>query len=415
MSDPKVSTARTTGSPATSVPLRAITLTLAFACGASVANLYYAQPLLELIARSFHVGQGTASIVVTATQLGYALGLGLLLPLGDLVENRALASRTLVLTATALAVAALAPDFGLFLVVSVLVGTTSVVAQILVPFAAHLAPPAQRGKFVGQVMSGLLLGILLARTLASLAAAAWGWRSIYFISAGLMLLTAFAVVRLLPKRTPPRTSSYGALLSSLGELIRNEPVLRRRAVRQACMFGSFSAFWTAITYELVDAHHLSQTGIAIFALVGAGGAGAAPIAGRLGDRGVGHFASGAAILLAAAAMVLAGAGAGSVVLLAAAGVLLDVAVQTHQVLSQREIYALREDARARVNAVYMGTVFIGGAISSAIAGVLHSHYGWTGVTIFAAALPLVAAGTWLRGSLVERVKYRGDAPAPSAA
>jgi predicted MFS family arabinose efflux permease len=442
MSDPKVSTARTTGSPATSVPLRAITLTLAFACGASVANLYYAQPLLELIARSFHVGQGTASIVVTATQLGYALGLGLLLPLGDLVENRALASRTLVLTATALAVAALAPDFGLFLVVSVLVGTTSVVAQILVPFAAHLAPPAQRGKIVGAgsvaaqilvpmaaslasverrgqvvgtVMSGLLLGILLARTLASLAAAAWGWRSIYFISAGLMLLTAFAVVRLLPKRTPPRTSSYGALLSSLGELIRNEPVLRRRAVRQACMFGSFSAFWTAITYELVDAHHLSQTGIAIFALVGAGGAGAAPIAGRLGDRGVGHFASGAAILLAAAAMVLAGAGAGSVVLLAAAGVLLDVAVQTHQVLSQREIYALREDARARVNAVYMGTVFIGGAISSAIAGVLHSHYGWTGVTIFAAALPLVAAGTWLRGSLVERVKYRGDAPAPSAA
>jgi predicted MFS family arabinose efflux permease len=385
-----------------SVPIRAITLTLAFACGASVANLYYAQPLLELISRSFQVGQGTAAIVVTATQLGYALGLCLLLPLGDLLENRALASRTLLLTAVALAAAALAPDFGVFLVVSVLVGTTSVVAQILVPFAAHLAPAEQRGRFVGQVMSGLLLGILLARTLSSLAAAAWGWRSIYFISAGLMLLTSFALVRLLPKRTPERTSGYGTLIASLGELVRHEPVLRRRAIRQACMFGSFSAFWTAITYELINAHHLSQTGIAIFALVGAGGAAAAPIAGRLGDRGVGNLASGAAIVLACAAMVLAGAGAGNVVLLAASGVLLDVAVQSHQVLSQREIYALREDARARINAVYMGTIFVGGAISSAITGVLHSRYGWTGVTVFAASLPVVGLVVWLRGTVLER-------------
>ena len=156
-----------------------MTALLAFACGASVANLYYAQPLLGLIARTFSVGQGTAAVVVTATQVGYALGLACFLPLGDLVENRALASRTLVATALALAVAAVVGNFGAFLAVAVLIGFTSVVAQVLVPLAAHLAPEAERGRFVGTVMSGLLIGILLARTVRSLAAAAWGWRSIY--------------------------------------------------------------------------------------------------------------------------------------------------------------------------------------------------------------------------------------------
>ena len=173
--------------------LRLVMLVLAFAGGASVANLYYAQPLLGLIRDSFAVSGGTAALVVTLTQVGYAAGLALLLPLGDLLENRKLASRTLLVTAVALAAAAAAPSFGVFLVAVALVGVTSVVAQVLVPLAAHLAPPQSQGKYVGQVMGGLLLGIMLARSVASLAAAAGGWGRSYVLSAGVMVLTALVL------------------------------------------------------------------------------------------------------------------------------------------------------------------------------------------------------------------------------
>ncbi|HEX4702959.1 MAG TPA: MFS transporter [Pseudonocardiaceae bacterium] len=393
--------------------LRLVTVTLAAACGLAVANIYYAQPLLGLIAGSFRISNGIAAAVVTANQFGYALGLLLLLPLGDLVDNRKLAPRTLIGTALALAVAAASPDAALFLVMSVLVGITSVVAQILIPLAAYLAPPAERGRVVGQVMSGLLLGILLARTVASLAAAAWGWRSIYVISAVLMVATAACLARVLPSRPPDHTASYRRLLASVVVLARREPVLRRRALSQALMFATFSAFWTAITYELIGAHHLSQTGIGVFALVGAAGAGVAPLAGRLGDRGHGAVGRAAAMIIAVLAMVLAGVGADSVVLLAAAGVLLDVAVQTHLVLSQRDIYALRADARARINATFMSTVFVGGAVSSAIAGLLDDTFGWRGVTVFAAVLPVLAVLPYRRGRGVPTAPVAPDWPVTS--
>jgi predicted MFS family arabinose efflux permease len=362
-----------------------------------VANLYYAQPLLTLIAHSFGVSQGTATIVVTATQIGYALGLALLLPLGDLLENRRLVSRTLVVTALALVAAAFAPDLGVFLAATVLIGVTSVVAQILIPLAAHLAPPQIRGQFVGQVMSGLLLGILLARTVASLAAAAWGWRSIYLVSAGLMLLTSLALVKLLPQRRPNSTARYGKLLVSVITLAGTEPVLVRRALAQALLFGSFTAYWTAISFELIDVHQLTQIGVAVFALVGAAGAAAAPIAGRLGDRGHGRIGRLGALVLAVGSAVLAGLGASHLVLLGLAGVMLDFAVQGHQVLSQRDIYALRDDARARINAVYMTSVFTGGAIASAVTGLVHERWGWSGVTVFAGVLPVVSFLLWLDG------------------
>ena len=375
--------------------LSVIILVMAVACGLTVANLYYAQPLLSLIASSFRVSQGTAAIVVTATQLGYAAGLAFLVPLGDVLENRKLACRTLVITAAALAVAALSPDFTLFLIMSVGIGVTSVVVQVLVPFAAHLAPPDQRGKYVGRVMSGLLLGILLARSLASVTAAAWGWRSIYLISAVAMIALSAVLWRMLPARAPVAAHRYGRLLRSAVHLIAVEPVLRRRAVCQALMFGAFSAFWTSIAYELVDAHHLSQLHIAVFALVGAGGAAAALVAGKLGDRGLGRPVRGLSMVVGAGAMVLAGLGSGSVILLAAAAVLLDLGTQGNQVISQRDIYALREDARARLNTVYMTVSFIGGSIASAVSGWLYQSHGWTAVTLFAAALPLAAGCIYL--------------------
>jgi predicted MFS family arabinose efflux permease len=375
--------------------LRLVTVTLAVACGATVANLYYAQPLLAQIATSFHVSQGVATTAVTATQIGYAVALLLVLPLGDLLEVKRLASRLLVVTALALVVAAYAPSLWVFLVASVVVGGTSVVAQILVPFAAHLAPADQRGRFVGQVMSGLLIGVLLARTVASEVAAAWGWRSIYLISAGFMLAVAVALLRLLPTRPPDHTGSYGRLLGSLIDLVRTEPVLRNRAVGQAVMFGTFTAYWTAIAYELIGVHRFDQAGIGFFALVGAAGAMAAPLAGRLGDRGIGRRSRGVAIGVGIAAMVLAHLGAAHVALLVASAALLDLAVQGHQVLGQREIYALAPDARSRVNAVYMTTMFIGGATCSGLTGWIHGRWGWSGVTLFCTALQVVALTVWV--------------------
>jgi predicted MFS family arabinose efflux permease len=384
--------------------LRLVMLVLAFACGASVANLYYAQPLLGLIRQTFGVSAGTSALVVTVTQVGYALGLALLLPLGDLLENRGLSSRTLLVTAAALAVAAAAPGFGVFLVALALVGVTSVVAQVLIPLAAHLAPAQSRGKYVGQVTSGLLLGIMLARSVASLAAAAWGWRSIYAISAAVMLATALALARLLHRRQPGQqlagrqqaghSVSYPRLVASSVALARSEPLLVRRAASQALMFGAFTAYWTAIVFELTGRHHLSQAGIAVFALVGAAGAAAAPVAGRLGDRGFGVPVRGAAIALGVAALLLAAAGPSSLALLALSAVLLDFAVQGGHVLNMRDIYALRPEARARMNSVYMTTVFAGGAASSAVTGIISQHAGWPGVAVFAAILVAVAGLVW---------------------
>ena len=394
-------------SPSTSAPtgtgisrrrLSTLTFILAAASGLSVANIFYSQPLLDLIAQAFGITESSAAIVVTVTQLGYAAGIIVLMPLGDLIENRALASRVLVVTAIAAGLAALAPNLPIFLAVSVLLGFTSVVAQIVVPFAAHLAPEAQRGRFVGQVMSGLLLGIMLARTFSSLLADLWGWRSVYVVSAVLMLVMAVVLATTLPKRDPDHTDGYRSLMVSIGHLIRTEPALRRRAFLQALMFATFSAFWTSIAYELIKQHHLTQTEIAIFALVGAAGAAAAPIAGRLGDHGYGRPATGVVFALAAVAMALAGLGAHSLILLALAGILLDLAVQGNLVLSQQEIYALRPDARSRLNTVFIGSVFFGGAIGSALSGFLYDRAGWTGVSALGVVLSLIGLAVWL-GSL----------------
>ena len=374
--------------------LRLLTLLLAVACGLTVANLYYAQPLLALIAASFHVGHGTATAVVTTTQIGYALGLLFVLPVGDLVDNRVLVTRTLLVTALALAGTALAPNFGTFLAAAALVGLTSVVAQILVPFAAHLAPAGEAGRFVGRVMSGLLLGILLARTVASLLAEAVGWRAIFVASAVAMAALSAVLWKALPPRAPDHRAGYGALLRSVGQLLRQEPALRRLALGQACMFGTFTAFWSAIAYELIDAHGFGQDAIGVFALVGAAGAAAAPISGRLADHGHGRIGRAGTYVLTLVALALAGFGQSSVALLAAGGVLLDLAVQSHQVMSQQVIYALRPNARARINTVYMSTVFVGGAICSAVTGAVHDAYGWSGVMGFAAVLPALALVLW---------------------
>jgi predicted MFS family arabinose efflux permease len=398
-------------SPSPSIPknpvpskrrLRVLTFVLAAAAGVSIANVFYSQPLLSLIAQSFGISEGVASIVVTVTQLGYAAGIIIVIPLGDLFESRLLASRVLIVTAIAAACVALATNLPLFFVASAVLGFTSVVAQIVVPLAAHLAPAGQGGRYVGQVMSGLLLGIMLARSVSSFLAGVWGWRSVYVLSAVLMVIMIIVLATVLPRRKPDHTGNYRSLMVSIWHLIRDEPALRRRAVLQAIMFAIFSVFWTSITYELIGQYHLSQIQIAIFALIGAAGAAAAPIAGRIGDRGLGRPATGIVFALAAIAMVVAGLGAHNLIVLAVAGILLDLAVQGNLVLSQQEIYALRPDARSRLTTVFIASVFFGGAIGSALSGVVYAQAGWGGVSVLGVVLALIGVAIWAASQLLGR-------------
>lgn len=378
-----------------SEPSGALIALFAAACGLVVASLYYSQPLLDTIGHSFGVGEATSGLIVTVTQLGYALGLVFLAPLGDLFENRRLIATLLAATVVALVAGAFAPTLSAFIAASLAIGTTSSVAQILVPFAAHLAPARTRGRVVGQVMSGLLTGILLARAAAGIISGAIGWRGVYGIAAALLTVLLVILLRELPARRPSFAQGYGALLASLGRIYRTEPVLRRRAAYQSAMFGTFSAFWTSVTFLLAGPNfHLSETWIGVFALAGAGSAVFAPIAGRLGDSGYERTASGCALVLGAAGFALTLLQTRMWALVVGA-ILIDVAVQTSLVLGQRAIYGLNPAERSRLNTLYMATFFTGGAIASAVSSALYDRAGWGGVVAFGIALPAAAFGLWL--------------------
>lgn len=379
-------------------PPRALVVLLAVSCGLTVANLYYAQPLLSDLRHSFHIGTVTAGSLVTAGQLGYALGLLLVVPLGDVLEKRRLATLLLTLTTAALVLAGLAPDFAVLLAASLVLGCTLTVAQILVPYAADLAPDASRGRVVGQVMSGLLTGILLSRTVGSVIADATSWRVVYLGSATLMAVLTLVLRSALPPRRPAATLPYGSLLRSTVRLLRIHPALRRRALYQAAMFGAFSVFWTTISFVLTAApFHYSQWQVGLFALAGAGGALIAPLAGRWADRGLVRPMTAAAFVTAAAAFGVAGAGRHSVLALGAAAVLLDMAVQTTLVLGQHVVYQLDGGARARLNSAFMATFFVGGALGSQAGSAAYHLGGWPLTAGLGAALPLLAlAATFVR-------------------
>lgn len=371
----------------------ALTTLFAVGCGLIVANLYYAQPLIGLIGPDLGLPAATISLVVTLTQIGYGLGLLLLVPLGDRLENRRLITSLVLLAALGLGLIALAPSAAPFFVATLAVGVCSVAAQILVPFAASLAPEANRGRVVGNVMSGLLGGILLARPVASITAHFFGWRAIYVASALLMIVLALVLQRALPLRQPNSAMRYPQLLRSLWQLLRDTPLLRRRSAYHAAMFGAFSLFWSAIALLLASpAFGYSQSGIALFALAGAAGALAAPLAGRLADRGLTRPATGAALAFGAAAFVIAAIGAAitSVTLLLIAALLLDLGVSLNLVLGQRSLYALGDAIRSRLNALYMSLFFVGGALGSALAGWAWARHGWNGVCAAGLAFAVAA-------------------------
>jgi predicted MFS family arabinose efflux permease len=369
----------------------AITFACALACGAMVANIYYAQPLIGLIAPELHMAPGAAGLIVTLTQLGYAAGLLFIVPLADRLENRRLILATLVLTAAALVMLALVPSASAFLVASAFVGVASAGVHMVIPFAASLAPAETRGRTIGNVMSGLLAGIMLSRPVASIIAEIAGWRAVFGVAAALMLLLALWLARVLPERRPTSGESYGRILRSMVQLLLRERALQRRSIYHGFVFTIFTIFWTAVPLELAGRFGFSQTGIAGFALAGAAGALVAPIAGRLGDRGHIRAGTGAAMLIMIASCLLAGwaAAAGSLVGLVLFAIGLDGATQLNQVLGQRVIFSLPGEDRGRVNAVYMTIIFLFGSTGGIVASIVYHAGGWRGTMLLSAAMGVV--------------------------
>lgn len=369
-------------------------LLAAISCGFIVANLYYSQTLVGPISLATGLSSSASGLIVTLTQIGYVLGLVFIVPLSDIIENRRLMVGSLSIVVLALLTAAWASNSSVFLIASLIIGLGSVVAQILVPFVTYLTPAEQRGRVVGNVMSGLLLGIMLARPVASLVAGFWGWRTVFAASAVMTALLTLLLVRWIPQRKPAPSVSYGKLLASLGSLLVHTPALRRRALYQACLFGAFSLFWTVVPLRLADAFGMTQQGIALFALVGVGGAVAAPFAGRLADRGWGKIATGMAIGIALLSLLLIyifqDHSTPSLVLLFISAITLDMAVSGNLVLGQRVIYSLGSEVRGRLNGLFMAIFFIGGAVGSSLGGWFYANGGWNMTLGLGIALPLAA-------------------------
>ncbi|WP_313171205.1 MFS transporter [Massilia oculi] len=377
-----------------------MTMLLAAAAGITVANLYYAQPLVGPIGAALGMPASATGLVVTLTQIGYCLGLLFIVPLGDLVENRRLIVSGLVATGAALALAANASAAWQFLLAALAIGLGAVVAQVLVPFAAHLAPDATRGQTVGKVVSGLLLGIMVARPVASVLAGFGGWQAVFGIAAALVLLLAVVLHFKLPQRRPAATQRYRALIASLWPVLANTVVLRRRALYHAGLFGAFSLFWTVVPQALAGPDFgLSQNGIALFALVGMAGAVASPIAGRLADAG--HTLGATAIALAVGALSFMlplfapHSKPMALGLLALAAIVLDAAVAANLVLGQRALFALGAEIRSRLNGLYFALFFAGGALGSALGGWIYAQYGWHAALVTGMLLPALALPAWL--------------------
>jgi predicted MFS family arabinose efflux permease len=367
---------------------------LAGACGLIVANLYYAQPLVGPISATTGISADTSGLIVTMTQLGYVIGLLFLVPLSDLLENRRLVASTLVIAILGLITAALAKNSLVFFAAAILIGLGSVAAQVLVPYAAYLASEKQRGRMVGNVMSGLLLGIMFARPVASLITDIWGWQMVFSLSAIITGILIILLICLLPKRNPSSKVGYSEIIKSLWFLFKTTPILRRRSLYQACLFGSFSLFWTVVPLLLAEHFQLSQKEIALFALVGVVGAIAAPIAGRLADRGWTKRLTGIAFLTAAFSFAIThifqGYQPSSILVFCVAAILLDMAVSGNLVLGQQAIYALGDEIRGRVNGVFMAVFFAGGAIGSALGGWAYAHGNWTITSMIGISMPVLA-------------------------
>jgi len=387
---------------------------LALAAAATVANLYYIQPLLPEVARAFGATPRAIGWVPVSTQVGYALGLLLFIPLGDAVERRRLILALVGASAAALAATAAAPGPGWLAATSFLVGFFTVVPHVAVPLAAHLATPGERGRVIGLVMGGVLVGILLARTISGFVGGALGWRAVYGLAALAMLALGAALWRLLPESPPDRAHRYPALLASLWGLVASEGELREASLIGGMIFGAFSAFWTTLAFFLEGPpYHAGAAAAGLFGLVGVAGALAAPLVGRLSDRRGPRFATGVALAVALSSFGVFAALGRMLWGLVAGVVLLDVGVQSAHVSNLARIHALDPAARSRRNTVYMVTYFAGGALGTWLGVRAWALWGWGGVSLAGAGFVLAALAAWgggVRPVSAARPRSPGVAP-----
>jgi len=370
---------------------------LAAGAGLSVASIYYSQPMLGLLGQDLGAGEGTVGLVPTLTQLGYAAGILLLAPLGDRYDRRRIIVGKSAVLALALLLSGLAPGVGWLLAASLAVGLAATLAQDIVPAAATLAPDAQRGKAVGTVMTGLLLGILLSRVISGFVAEYWNWRAMFVVAAVSIAGVGVVAARGLPRFAPTAQLGYGALLASMAQLWRRHGALRRAVYAQGLLAVGFSAFWCTLAVMLHDRFHLGSTAAGAFGLAGAAGALAAPFAGRLADRrgsdGVARIATIiAAVSFASLALTEVLPAQAQLALLVASAIGFDFGVQASLVASQTQVYGLEPAARSRLNALLVAGMFIGMAAGAGLGSLVWAHAGWLGVVGLATATALGALG-----------------------
>ncbi|WP_137849822.1 MFS transporter [Enterobacter sp. 2VL] len=376
----------------------ALILLMSVATGLAVASNYYAQPLLDTIARAFDLSASSAGFIVTAAQLGYAAGLLFLVPLGDMFERRMLIVSMTLLAAGGMLITASSQSLGMMILGTALTGLFSVVAQILVPLAATLAAPEKRGKVVGTIMSGLLLGILLARTVAGLLASLGGWRTVYWVASVLMVIMALALWRGLPKVKQENHLNYPQLLASVFSLFTQDKLLRTRAILGCFTFANFSILWTSMAFLLAaPPFNYSEGVIGLFGLAGAAGALGARPAGGLADKGKSHMTTSAGLVLLLLSWAAIWYGHVSVLALIVGILVLDLTVQGVHITNQTVIYRVKPEARNRLTAGYMTSYFIGGAAGSLISASAWQHAGWTGVCAIGAIVATLNLLVWWRG------------------
>lgn len=388
-------TSRTASAPAAPVLPRSLVLLLASGAGLGVASLYYSQPLLALVGGDLGAGTGALGLVPMMTQLGYALGILLLAPLGDRYDRRQIILAKTAVLALALLASGLAPNLPTLLAASLVIGLAATLAQDIVPAAATLAAPEHRGRIVGTVMTGLLLGILLSRVISGAMAEQAGWRAVFIAAAVIILLAGVAFWRGLPRFVPTTRLGYGALLASMAGLWRQHPALRRAACAQALLAVAFSAFWSTLAVMLHEQLHLGSAAAGAFGLAGAAGALAAPLAGRLADRRGTEIVvrAGAALTAVSFAGLTLGDGFsahGQILLIVVSAIGFDLGVQAALIAHQTEVYSLDPAARSRLNAVLFTGMFIGMAGGAALGSLALSRWGWTGVAMLATSSALAA-------------------------
>lgn len=359
--------------------------------GLVVANIYYNQPLLGDISKDFKVSEAEGGMLAMLTQVGYAAGMFFCVPLGDMLKRKQLIMTVFIIDIVALLLAAVSPSIHILMFASFLIGAFSIIPQLIIPMAAHLSAPEARGKTIGFVMSGLLIGILLSRTISGYVGAHLGWRAMFFIAAGLMLILASALYFLLPEVNPDYKGSYKDLMTSLVTIAKEEPILRVAAVRGALCFAGFAGFWSTLVFLLRQPQFGAGSEVAgAFGLVGAFGALAASQVGRLSDKGNGHQLTVISICLVIISFIIFGFSTTSMVGLVLGVIIMDMGVQATHISNQAAIFSIRPEARNRLNTVYMVTYFIGGALGTLLATQAWHIYHWQGVVAMGLTLSVVA-------------------------